>query len=539
MSALKLVDMNHDGDADIVTTLQGQSGGVAVLLSNGNGTFGPPLFTSTGQPAFNFAVADFNGDTHPDVAVAGIGNPGDSSGLLTGDGSGTRPRRPTRPPSVPPRPSRRSTRMATAIRMSILRDIANNLVLQRNDGAANFAPPVILLSGIGGTFVVADFNEDSRPDIAVALPTSGFSVLLADGLGGYAAPVTIPTAGPNTRVRSVADLNEDGHLDIVIVEGQSNDGTARVRTFAGNGSGGFGPPNDVNASTRANFTIPGDVNGDGHLDLISSQFTLNSVSVQLGTGTGTFGAPAFFPAPVFSNPVAGDLNGDGRLDIVTGDIGSAIQVLLNACGQPEADLGVTIAESADPIDEGGEVTYTVTLTNHSSNAATNVRLTSAIATLPLTPGVELELLSATSSGGGTFEITDSAAIWTLASVPPTSTTTFEFRVRVDGGTTLFLTSGATSGGADPDSANNTAFETTVVNATGRILLVTNTNDDGEGSLRQAIIDSNSDSGDVDRIQFNIPGPATAHDLAAVAACLPSRSPSSSTPRPSRASPARR
>ncbi len=504
-SALRLVDMNHDGRPDIVTTLQGESGGVAVLLSNGNGTFGPPLFTSTGQPAFNFAVADFNGDTHPDVAVAGIGNPAIVR-LLTGDGSGILTSTSNATTISSASPIEAFDQDGDGDQDLIMRDVANNLVLQRNDGAANFAAPVTLLSGIGGTVVVADFNEDSRPDIAVALPTSGFAVLLSDTVGGYAAPVIIATAGPNTRVRSVGDLNEDGHVDIVIVEGQSSDGSARVRTFAGNGTGGFGPPNDVNASTRANFTIPGDVNGDGHLDLISSQFTLNSVSVQLGTGTGTFGAPAFFPAPAFSNPVAGDLNGDGRLDIVTGDNGSAIQVLLNACGQPEADLGVTIAESADPIDEGGEVTYTITLTNHSSNAATNVRLTSAIATLPLTPGVELQLLSATSSGGGTLEITDSAAIWTLASVPPTSTTTFEFRVRVDGGTTLFVTSGATSDGADPDSTNSTAFETTVVNAIGRTLVVTNTNDEGEGSLRQAITDSNSDLGDVDRIHFNIPGP---------------------------------
>ena len=49
-------------------------------------------------------------------------------------------------------------------------------------------------------------------------------------------------------------------------------------------------------------------------------------------------------------------------------------------------------------------------------------------------------------------------------------------------------------------------------AVGRALLVTNTNDSGAGSLRQAILDSNADSGDVDRISFNILG-AGLHTIA--------------------------
>ena len=48
----------------------------------------------------------------------------------------------------------------------------------------------------------------------------------------------------------------------------------------------------------------------------------------------------------------GDLNGDGRPDIVAGDITGTLRVLLNACGQPPIDLGLTLVESADPIDEG-------------------------------------------------------------------------------------------------------------------------------------------------------------------------------------------
>ena len=51
---------------------------------------------------------------------------------------------------------------------------------------------------------------------------------------------------------------------------------------------------------------------------------------------------------------------------------------------------------------------------------------------------------------------------------------------------MWLTSGVTSDDADTDASNNTVFETTTITATGRDLVVTNTNDSGPGSLREAI-----------------------------------------------------
>ena len=82
--------------------------------------------------------------------------------------------------------------------------------------------------------------------------------------------------------------------------------------------------------------------------------------------------------------------------------------------------------------------------------------------------------------------------WTLRVVP------------VSGGT-LSTTVGVTSNLAETTPADNTVIASTTVNATGRELRVINTYDDGEGSLRQAIRDSNGDAGDTDRIVFDIGG----------------------------------
>src|SRR5712671_286093 len=74
-----------------------------------------------------------------------------------------------------------------------------------------------------------------------------------------------------------------------------------------------------------------DVNGDGHADLITANQNDNTVSVLLGTGTGTFGAQTTFA--VGNTPVSvttADVNGDGRADLITANTttSNTVSVLL-------------------------------------------------------------------------------------------------------------------------------------------------------------------------------------------------------------------
>ena len=63
----------------------------------------------------------------------------------------------------------------------------------RNAGTGIFAAPIIVPTAIPDSVfpIVADLNRDGIPDIAVgAFADQGFSVLLADGAGGY-RPATV------------------------------------------------------------------------------------------------------------------------------------------------------------------------------------------------------------------------------------------------------------------------------------------------------------------------------------------------------------
>ncbi|MBZ5707041.1 MAG: VCBS repeat-containing protein [Acidobacteriia bacterium] len=68
-----VMDVNGDGKQDLVVTVSYTAshgnGSVAVLLGNGNGTFQAPTYYGTGLLPRSVAVADFNGDGAPDVAI--------------------------------------------------------------------------------------------------------------------------------------------------------------------------------------------------------------------------------------------------------------------------------------------------------------------------------------------------------------------------------------------------------------------------------------------------------------------------------------
>ncbi len=82
-------------------------------------------------------------------------------------------------------------------------------------------------------------------------------------------------------------------------------------------------------NTGPYYLTIGDFNRDGKLDIISANNGNNTVGVLLGTGTGTFGTPAYYQvggAAIFAN--AGDINGDDQVDL-TAVTGTGLSVLLS------------------------------------------------------------------------------------------------------------------------------------------------------------------------------------------------------------------
>jgi hypothetical protein len=241
-----LVDMNNDGKLDLV-----EVGGVA--LGNGDGTFGPlkpfpdglAYGTWYGRLTTYMGVGDFNGDGIHDVAIAYAVNGAWTIYALIGDGKGNF--------------------TATALNDSnyylfgsvtgltvgkltpggpddilVAEDNGDSngvtygtLVLFVGDGKGNFQEsasftPGAITEGNGGVPIVADFNRDGIPDIAVA-NADQFAVMLGQGNlnfggGGSYSINNGGSPGPQ-QYWATADFNGDGWPDFVF----SNDyGVSRL-----------------------------------------------------------------------------------------------------------------------------------------------------------------------------------------------------------------------------------------------------------------------------------------------------------------------
>src|SRR5215510_9943911 len=96
----------------------------------------------------------------------------------------------------------------------------------------------------------------------------------------------------------------------------------------------FGAKTDFGTGDTPSSVAVGDFNGDGTLDLAVANLYSDTVSILLGTGTGSFAAKTDFVTGISPVSVAvGDFNGDGKLDLAVanwGDFfdGSTVSILL-------------------------------------------------------------------------------------------------------------------------------------------------------------------------------------------------------------------
>jgi VCBS repeat-containing protein len=91
-------------------------------------------------------------------------------------------------------------------------------------------------------------------------------------------------AGAATRSLAVGDVDGDGHPDLVVGNGSPD----VVDVFHGNGRGAFTQSGTATVGTEADSLALADVNGDGILDLVAGNYQNSTISVALGNGDGTF-----------------------------------------------------------------------------------------------------------------------------------------------------------------------------------------------------------------------------------------------------------
>ena len=276
------------------------------------------------------AIADFNEDGKPDLAIAGA----KSAFVLLGKGDGTF----TQPAGVPihmpspPYDDGLSPYSGPAIvagdfdssghqglAVGLFQNQAVVTLFGKGDGTFTYADTLANALGYSVMWITAaDFNADGSLDMAVSNSSDGESPAI---LLGYSSGAFIASS-PQTPVYGICsaagDFNSDGKLDLAI--GSS--------ILLGNGDGTFSQGNAANPGGL--WIAAGDFNGDGNLDLAVTN-RLNTVTILLGDGKGGFAVAPGSPVPVGNQPwgiVTGDFNNDGKLDLAVANFGDNTVTLL-------------------------------------------------------------------------------------------------------------------------------------------------------------------------------------------------------------------
>lgn len=183
---------------------------------------------------------------------------------------------------------------------------------------------------------VADVNQDGNPDILVVSGgTSGYLfVYLGDGKGNFTQSGGTPfPAGQNPADIATGDFNVDGHTDLAI----ANHAIKTVTVLLGNGKGQFslapGSPFSVESNPHPHGIAVADFNGDKKLDIATDSWGENKVLVIFGKGDGTFQTPGLkfdVGKMPYQRLRSADVNEDGSADIVTSNFeSSSVSVLFN------------------------------------------------------------------------------------------------------------------------------------------------------------------------------------------------------------------
>jgi hypothetical protein len=296
---------------------------VLLVTAMSSALFAPTLAQTCSLPSFSqtavypvgadirsVAVADFDGDGGPDLAVANA----DSSSVTVVVKAGRAEPAIINTYTVGTFPLGVATGDFTGdgkIDIVSANNSASSISLLRNNGSGGFVPASTFNAGAGPVdLAVGDFNNNGTLDVAVVV-ANGVSILLGNGQGGFSAPTLIPGWSANKII--AADFNNDGKLDLATAGSTIN----QIRL--GNGAGQF-----ASASCTLNSSsglAAGDVNKDGKLDLVVANFLSGQIQVYLGNGTGCVGSSTTIDVLNAGRPrfvAVGDLNKDGNPDIVGG-----------------------------------------------------------------------------------------------------------------------------------------------------------------------------------------------------------------------------
>jgi hypothetical protein len=282
----------------------------------------------------------------------------------------------------------------------------NQVAVLRNTsqpGSINFASPVNFGTGAAPFYVAtADFNGDGKPDLAITNQNANtVSVLQNTSVPGtlsFNPKIDFATNALPLNI-ATADLDGDGKVDMVTVDGNANVVSVFRNTTLAVDSISFAAKVDIGAGGGPMGIALGDLDGDGRPDMVVCDPASNQFLVFRNTstpGTISFSAGVTYPAGAYpSSASIADLDGDGRPELIISNSSSNnlyVYRNLSSPGTISLAAPVTLSAGSGPSwisisDVNGDGKPDITIADASSNTASVLQNRSTSGNIAFAPFV--------------------------------------------------------------------------------------------------------------------------------------------------------
>ncbi len=301
--------------------------------------------------------------------------------------------------------------------LSLHAGVLAQVSLRRSDGLGGFAPVDSMATLPNPSFLrIADLDRDGDLDLLALSTASGKGrMFLGDGSGGFAVgpDVTFPGGSRSPLLR---DITQDGWPDLVVVQKPS----ANVAILPGTAALQFGPAIDIPVIGLPQAAAVLDADEDGRLDLVVGFETIPGLALVRSLGEGVFAAPTAVLGGAWLRALfAGDVDGDGHGDVVAlaaiagspATAGSVLLVRGRGDGTFEPPIGHLTSRGAASLvvgDVTGDQRPDAIVCNRSENTVDVMRnLTSGpvgVAPRPVAAGERLRFVPNPARGEFTVEL---------------------------------------------------------------------------------------------------------------------------------------